>query len=64
MTPKKASIFLLWYGEKAIAGDEPTEEEFEMFKEARKVSLGLLRIAMGIKPEHYAYTKGKGFQEV
>ena len=62
MNLKQATTFLLWYGEKVISGHEPTEEEFEMFKEAHAVSAskaGILRI----KPSDHAYTPGKPFGE-
>ena len=38
MTSRQAMIYLLWYGEREIAGVPPTEEEFAMFKEARESS--------------------------
>ena len=56
--------FLLWYGEKALAGDEPTEEEFQMFKAARKVSIMMAEKVMRLKPEDYEYTPGQPFEEV
>ena len=63
MTPRQATIYLPWYGEAAIAGHKPTEEEFEKFKEARQTSLSLAYRIMRIKPEDHAYTPGKGFEE-
>ena len=63
MTPRHATMFLLWYGEKAIAGDAPTEKEQVMFKEAREVSKSMARKFLRIKPEDYAYTPGEGFKD-
>ena len=62
MTPRAATIFLLWYGEKAIAGHEPTQEEFETFKQARQVSLSLAHRIMRIKPDDYAYIEGQPYK--
>ena len=56
--------YLLWYGEKAIAVDAPTEQEFELFKEARQTTLSLAHKIMRLKPEDYAYTSGKGYNEI
>jgi hypothetical protein len=61
MTSRESMIYLLWYGEQAIAGDTPSEEEFAMFKEAREVSKGMAHRLMRIKPEDYAYTSGEPF---
>jgi hypothetical protein len=63
MTPRQATMFLLWYGEKALAGDEPTEGELVMFKEAREVSISMARKFLRIKPEDYEYTPGQAFQD-
>ena len=60
MNLKKATTFLLWYGEKVIAGDDPTEEDFKMFKEAHAVSASKAGI-LTIRPSDHAYTKGKPF---
>jgi len=57
---KYATTFLLWYGEKVIAGDEPTEEEFETFKEAHAVSASKAGILM-IRPSDHEYTPGEPF---
>ena len=62
MTPRQATLFLFWYGEKTLAGDEPTEEEQVMFKEARLVSISMARKFLRIKPEDYAYTKGEPYR--
>ena len=64
MNPKKATTYLLWCGEKAEAGVDLTPAEFEMMKEARAVSIAMAHRFMRIKPQDYAYQKGKGFQEV
>jgi len=61
MNPREATRFLLWYGEKALAGDEPTEEEFIKFKEARAVSVMMAHKFMRLKPEDYRYTRGKPY---
>ena len=63
MTPREATRYLLWYGEAAIAGHEPTTEEFEMFKAARQTTLSLAHKIMRLKPEDYKYTPGKGYNE-
>jgi hypothetical protein len=61
MTSRQAMIYLLWYGGREIAGVPPTEEEFAMFKEARESSKSMAEKFMRIKPDDYAYTKGKPF---
>ena len=64
MTPRQSMRFLLWYGAKAEAGDTPTEEEFQMFKAARKVSIMMAEKVMRLKPEDYEHTPGQPFEEV
>jgi hypothetical protein len=64
MTPRRATQYLLWYGEKAISGEEPTEEEFEMFVEARSATISIAQRIMRLKPEHYKYTPGESFDEL
>jgi hypothetical protein len=58
MTPREATRYLLWYGEKTIAGDEPTEEEFQKFVQAREVTLSLAHKIMRLKPADYEYQPG------
>lgn len=62
MTPRACTAYMLWYGEKAIAGDDPTPEEFEMFKMARETTLNIAHRIMRLKPEDYAYTPGEPFK--
>lgn len=59
MSPRQATIYLLWYGEKAIAGDSPTDAEFERFKEARQALMSMSHRLMRITPNDYAYTPGE-----
>ena len=54
--------YLLWYGEQAIAGHAPSEQEFAMFKEAREVSKGMALKFMRLKPKDYAYTPGEPYK--
>ena len=60
MNLRESTCYLLWYGEKVIAGDEPTEEEFETFKEAHAVSASKAGILM-IRPSDHEYTPGEPF---
>jgi hypothetical protein len=62
MSPKYAVAFLLWFGKKSQAGDEPTKEELNIFNEAQAVSMRMSRM-MGIRPEHYEYTPGQPFEK-
>ena len=62
MTPRQATIFLLWYGEKALAGDEPTPEEHDKFLQARQISIYMAKKWMRIKDEDFAYTPGESFK--
>jgi hypothetical protein len=62
MTPRAAMVYLLWYGEAAIAGHTPTEEEFQKFKDARQVSMGMACRLMRIKESDYAYTPGQSYK--
>ena len=62
MTMREATRYLLWYGEKSLAGDEPTPEENEMFVAARKVSLWAAHNMLRLKPENYKYTPGQPFK--
>ena len=62
MSPREATRYLFWYGEKAIANDEPTPEEMDKFIEARQVSMAMAKKFMLLKPEDWAYTKGEPFK--
>ena len=62
MSVREATRYLLWYGEKTIAGDEPTPEETEMFIAARKVSLWAAHNMLRLKPEDYTYVPGKPYK--
>ena len=61
MSPRQATRYLLWFGEKTLAGDMPTDEEVVMFHEARSVSIGLARKYMRLKDEDWQYIKGRPF---
>jgi hypothetical protein len=58
-TPRRSTIFLLWYGEKMLAGDAPTEAEQELFIEARKASIAAAKTILRVKDEDFAYTPGE-----
>lgn len=53
--------FLLWYGEKALAGDPPTPEEQERFIRARQQSVRMAKLMMNLKDEDFAYTPGEEY---
>ena len=61
MNLKQAVIYLTWCGEKTIAGEVLTTEEFEKFKEAHYVSVSKAGMLM-IKPSDYAYTPGEPYK--
>jgi hypothetical protein len=63
ITPRHAMVYLLWVGEKTLAGDPLTEEETAMFVEARQASIALASKIMRIKPHEYEYTPGRSFGE-
>lgn len=63
MTPRESMVFLLWAGAKHEAGDQLTEEEFVLFKTARRASIALASKIMRIKPHEYEYVKGQAFNE-
>ena len=62
MSPREATRYLFWYGEKAIAGDEPTQHELDMFIEAREVSMQIAGRFMMLGPEDWKYTPGKPYE--
>lgn len=59
--PRQSMVYLLWFGEKTLAGDEPTEEELARFKEARQVSIGMAKKFFQIKDEEFAYEHNTPF---
>ena len=62
MSPREATRFLFWYGEKAIAAEEePTPEEMDKFIEARQVSMAMAKKFMLLKPEDWKYTPGEPY---
>ena len=61
MTVRESMVFLLWAGAKTQAGHQLTEEEMEMFREARQASIGLAEKIMRIKPHEYEYIPGQEF---
>jgi hypothetical protein len=56
-------VYLLWCGEKILAGDELTPEEHDRFVECRQSSIGMARRMFGIKDEEFSYTPGEAFRE-
>lgn len=62
MTNKEYTRFLLWCGEKLLAGHSLTEQELDLFKEARQATLPLACKIMRLKPEDYRYEKGVPFR--
>ena len=60
---KADMTFLLWCGEKALAGDPLTPEELSRFKRARAQSVGMAMKFFGIKPHEFTYAPGEDFQE-
>ena len=54
--------FILWYGEKILAGDEPTPEETERMFAARERTKAIAKWMFKLHPEDYEYT-GKPFDE-
>lgn len=63
MSPRQATRYLLWYGEKAIYGDPPTTEEFERFLKAREVSREIARKMLRIDLESCKYVPGEPFKD-
>jgi len=55
-------IFLLWCGEKAVAGDPLTPEEMERFIPARQKSVEMAKKVFRIKDENFAYLPGEPFK--
>lgn len=55
--------FLLWAGEKALAGDSLTEEELRRFAEARERQKDFAHRIFRLKPEDYRYEKGRPFPD-
>jgi hypothetical protein len=55
--------YILWYGEKVLAGDTPTEGETARMFEYREKTKSMARIMFRLKPEDYAYTPGQNFQD-
>ncbi len=62
MTPRAATRYLLWCGEKSLAGDELTPDEMELFKKAREVSIQVAHRLLRIKPEEYEYIRGQPYK--
>jgi len=61
---KEEMRFILWYGEKVLADDEPTPEETARMFAARERTKIMAKLMFGLKEKHYAYTPGKPFEEV
>lgn len=61
MMPRQAMVYLLWFGEKTLAGGEPTEEELARFKECRQMSIGMAKKFFRIKDEEFAYKDNEPF---
>ena len=62
MTPRAATIYQLWCGEKIMAGDKLTEDELAVMIDARAVTLNIAHRIMRVKPEDYDYTPGQSFK--
>ena len=62
MTPRQATIYQLWCGEKLLAGDALTEEETVIMLEAREVTLRIAHKIMRITHSDHAYIKGQPFE--
>lgn len=58
MSPREATRYLLWAGEKAEAGDELTPDEMQRFRAARAVSVYMAEKFLRLKPEDWKYEKG------
>jgi hypothetical protein len=62
MNSRTATRYLFWVGEKIDAGDELTDKDTEMMKEAKEASLDLVRKFMRLGPKDWKYTKGEPFK--
>jgi hypothetical protein len=62
MSPRQATRYLNWFAEKVEHGDEPTDDEKLMFKEARESSLAVIKKYMRLGPEDWKYTPGEPFK--
>jgi hypothetical protein len=51
-----------WFAEKVEHGDEPTDDEKLMFKEARESSLAIIKKYLRLEPEDWKYTPGEPFK--
>lgn len=58
---KEEMRFILWYGEKVLAGDEPTPEETARMFAARERTKAIAKWMFNLHSEHYKYTPGKPF---
>lgn len=56
-------VYLLWCGEKMLAGGTLTPEEHQRFVDCRQNSINMARRMFGIKHGEFAYTPGEGFKE-
>ena len=54
--------FILWYGEKVQAGDEPTPEETERMFAARERTKKIAKFMFNLDESDYVYTPGEAFK--
>jgi len=59
---RQSVTFLIWFGFKQRAGEPFTDQELKMFEQAHDVTVSKAPMLF-IKPEDYAYTPGKPFDE-
>jgi hypothetical protein len=62
MSPRQATRYLYWYGEKMESGDPITLAETKMYHEAKEVSLDIVKKYLRLTPEDWKYTSGKSFK--
>ena len=61
MSPRQATIYQLWCGEKLFAGEHLTESELSKMREARDTTIGLAYRLMRVKPSDHVYVPGQSF---
>jgi hypothetical protein len=55
--------YILWYGEKVLYGDTPTEDETALMFAYREKTKSMAKFMFGLKEEDYAYTPGQAFKD-
>jgi hypothetical protein len=61
VTPRQATIYQLWCGEKIAAGGTLTNDEITNMLIARDVTLPIAKSIMRVKDKDFEYTKGQPF---